>query len=153
IAKGIRRIIAFTGEDAAAVQRLASHFSERLTALEKLPYSPRKEAEHKTLKAELDSLSISALKKTEFRKKIDKINKDILDHQKKTQKEEIKKAISVVTEYFKINDKATSAAIKLPVTGNPRIIPEVIKHIQSKLKDKNIYLLAADDVSVGPDGR
>jgi alanyl-tRNA synthetase len=35
IAKGIRRIIAVTGEDAHAVQRLAEEFSARLSVLEK----------------------------------------------------------------------------------------------------------------------
>jgi alanyl-tRNA synthetase len=153
IAKGIRRIIAVTGEDAHTVQRVADEFSERLQKLEGTPVSPKLEQEVKSIKLELDALAISAVRKTEFRRRVEKITRDILDHQKKMQKEESKKALDVVTEHFKKHDKDASAVIRLPISGNPKIVADVVKHVQSKMKEKSVYVIAADGHDAGADGR
>jgi alanyl-tRNA synthetase len=153
IAKGIRRIIAVTGEDAHTVQRVADEFSERLHKLEGMLVSPKLEQEVKSIKLELDALAISAVRKSEFRQRVEKITRDILDHQKKMQKEESKKALDAVTEHFKAHEKDASAVIRLPVSGNSKIVADVIKHIQSKMKEKSVYVLAADGEDAGTDGR
>ena len=153
IAKGIRRIIAVTGEDAHTVQRVADEFSERLQKLEGMLVSPKLEQEVKSIKLELDALTISAIRKSEFRQRVEKITRDILDHQKKMQKEESKKALDAVTEHFKKHEKDASAVIRLPVSGNSKIVADVIKHIQSKMKEKSVYVLAADGEDAGTDGR
>ncbi|KAJ4526104.1 Alanine--tRNA ligase [Exophiala dermatitidis] len=146
IAKGIRRIIAVTGEDAHTVQRVADEFEQKLTKLENMPFGPEKEQEVKATQSELDNLSISALKKSQFRDRFTKISKQVLDHQKKLQKEETKKAIDTITEYFEKNPDAQGAVLKLPVsTNNSKIIPEVIKHVQTKIKDKSVYIFVAGD--------
>jgi alanyl-tRNA synthetase len=153
IAKGIRRIIAVTGEDAHTVQRVAEEFSERLQKLEGTPVSPKLEQEIKAIKLELDALTVSAVRKSEFRKRLEKITRDILDHQKKTQKEESKKALNAVTEHFKKHEKDTAAVIRLPISGNSKIVADVVKHVQSKMKEKSVYVLAADAEDAGADGR
>jgi alanyl-tRNA synthetase len=153
IAKGIRRIIAFTGEDAHNVQRVADEFSERLQKLEGMLVSPKLEQEVKSIKLELDALAISAVRKSEFRQRVEKITRDILDHQKKMQKEESKKALDAVMEHFKAHERDASAVIRLPVSGNSKIVADVIKHIQSKMKEKSVYVLAADGEDAGIDGR
>lgn len=154
IAKGIRRIIAVTGEAAYSVQRLADDFSERLVAVEKLSVSPKQEQEAKIIKIELDALSISAVRKSEFRKRIEKVDRDILDHQKKVQKEESKKALAAVTDHFKQHDKDTSAVIRLPISSIPKkVVAEAIKHVQSKMKDKTVYVIASTGEDAGADGR
>ena len=153
IAKGIRRIIAVTGEDAHTVQRVADEFSERLQKLEGMLVSPKLEQEVKSIKLELDALTISTIRKSEFRQRVEKITRDILDHQKKMQKEESKKALDAVTEHFKKHEKDASAVIRLPVSGNSKIVADVIKHIQSKMKEKSVYVLAADGEDAGTDGR
>ena len=153
IAKGIRRIIAVTGEDAHTVQRVANEFSERLQRLEGTPVSPKLEQDVKSIKLELDALAISAVRKTEFRKRVEKITRDILDQQKKMQKEESKKALDAVTDHFKAHDKDAAAVIRLPITGNSKAVADVVKHVQSKMKDKSVYVLAADGQDAGADGR
>ena len=145
IAKGIRRMVAVTGEDANEAQKLADDFSERLDRLEKTQYSSKKEAESKALQQELAGLSVSAVRKSQFRERSLKIGKSILDEQKKMQKEESKKAIDAISEHFSKNKEATSAVLRLPVSGNPKVVPEVIKHVQSKLKEKTVYVFAADE--------
>ncbi|KAK2810762.1 Alanine--tRNA ligase, partial [Arthroderma sp. PD_2] len=59
IAKGIRRIIAVTGEEAHEVQRIAREFGERLNRFEKMAPSPERDAETKSLQVDLNQLTIS----------------------------------------------------------------------------------------------
>ena len=153
IAKGIRRIIAVTGEDAHTVQRVANEFSDRLQKLEGMPVSQTLEQEVKSIKLELDALTIAALRKSEFRRRIEKITRDILEHQKRMQKEESKKALDAVTEHFKKHANDASAVIRLPISGNPKVVADVVKHVQSKMKEKSVYVLAADGEDAGADGR
>lgn len=145
IAKGIRRMIAVTGNEAHEVQRVADEFAERLDRLEARSYSPQKEQEAKAMGAELNNLNISAIRKTKFRTQFTKMQKEILDHVKKQQKEESKKAIDAINSYFEKNPKSAAGVIRLPVGGTSKVIPEVLKHVQNKLKDKSVYVIAADD--------
>jgi alanyl-tRNA synthetase len=143
IAKGIRRIIAVTGEDAHEVQRVADEFSDRLGRLEKMEFGSKKEAEAKVIQLELASLSISAVRKSQFRDRVEKVGKEILDQQKKHQKEGTKKAIDAVTAHFVTNKDASSAVLQIPSNAK---VPDVIKHVQTKMKDKSVYVIAADKV-------
>lgn len=94
---------------------------------------------------ELNNLNISAIRKTKFRTQFTKMQKEILDHVKKQQKEESKKAIDAINSYFEKNPKSAAGVIRLPVGGTSKVIPEVLKHVQNKLKDKSVYVIAADD--------
>lgn len=143
IAKGIRRIIAVTGEDAHTVQRLADEFGERLTLLEKMSFGPEKEQRVKETSMELNSLSISAVRKTQLRDRFAKIHKQTLEQQKAQQKAETKKAIDAVTSFFDTNNKTNSLVTSIEVT-NAKALTEAINHVKSKMPDKNVYLFAAD---------
>ena len=146
IAKGIRRIIAFTGEDAHRVQREADSFDERLTRLEKMAHGPGKEQEAKTTQMDLNQLTISAITKAKFRDRFAKIHKQVLDEQKAQQKAESKKALDTVTNYFAHpdhKDRKTLVA-KLPISANAKAVSDAINHVKSKNKDKTVYLFAAD---------
>lgn len=145
IAKGIRRMIAVTGNDAYEVQRVADEFGERLDQLESKVFSPQKEQEAKELGVELSKLNISAIRKTKFRTQFSKIQKDILDQVKKEQKAEAKKAVDAVNAYFEQNPQSAAGVIRLPVSGTSKVMPEVLKHVQNKLKDKSVYVFAADE--------
>ena len=83
--------------------------------------------------------------KDNFRERMTKVSKEILDQQKKLQKEELKKATDSISEYFEKNKDAKAAVLRLPVGGNPKIVPDVVKHVQTKLKDKSVYVIVADD--------
>jgi len=75
IAKGIRRIIAVTGQAAYDVQRVADEFSENISRLEKMAYSADKDAQCKQTQVQLNQLEISAITKTELRERFEKIVK------------------------------------------------------------------------------
>lgn len=149
IAKGIRRIVAVTGKDAHIVQKIASGFEERINALGRLPAGPHKEAEIKSVQADLNGLVISAVKKVQLKDKFGKIHKQLFDDQKAKQKAELRKAVETVTEYFKQNPDSPYLVSKLPISANSKALSDAIKHVQTKAKDKTIYLFAADDDAEG----
>ena len=147
IAKGIRRIIAVTGEEAHAAQRLAGEFSDRLTRLEKMPFGPEKEQLVKNTQGELNELSISTITKSSFKDRFANIHKQVLDAQKARQKAESKKAVETVSEYFadKKNEGKRVYVGRLPISANARAITEAINHVKSKDRDKSVYVFAADE--------
>lgn len=75
IAKGIRRIIAVTGQAAYDVQREAAAFSDEIAVLEKAPFSPEKEQKCKETQVRLNQLEISAVTKSQLRKRFEKVLK------------------------------------------------------------------------------
>ena len=142
IAKGIRRIIAVTGEDAYAVQRIAKDFSERLNRLEKMPQDHHKEQEIKKTQEDLQQLSISWITKSKLRDQFAKITKAQLDEQKAQQKADAKKALDAISDYFAENKEKKEYVAKVPVTANQKAISEAVNHVQKKNKDKTVYLFA-----------
>jgi alanyl-tRNA synthetase len=81
IAKGIRRIIAVTGQDAYDAQRKAKEFAGEFGRLEQMPFSAEKEEMAKQCKSTLDQLQVSALDKSRFRVRYEGIAKKILAQQ------------------------------------------------------------------------
>jgi alanyl-tRNA synthetase len=145
IAKGIRRIIAYTGDAAHEVQRVAVEFGQTISALEALPYGPEKEAEVKSTQQALNQLTISTLTKEELKTRFAKVQKDILDEQKKRQKAESKTALDAVTGHFEKDKDSKVFVGKLPISANARAIADVMNHFKSKAKDKTVYLLAGSE--------
>lgn len=147
IAKGIRRIVAVTGQEAYDVQREAADFEEQLARLEKMKFSPEKEAEAKKLQIDLNQLTISALTKNEFRDRFAKIQKSILDEQKAFTKADNKRVMDIVTSHFSSNEEARFLVQKVDWSSNvSKAISEAIKNVsgpKSALKEKSVYLFSA----------
>jgi alanyl-tRNA synthetase len=150
IAKGIRRIIAVTGQTAYEVQRVASDFEEGLARLEKAPYSAAKEAEAKKMQVALNGLSCSALTKTSFRDRFSKIQKSILDQQKAAAKADNKRVLDTITDFFAKEEneakKHLVAKVEWSATVN-KAISEAIKTVSGRgpMKDKSVYLFSANE--------
>ncbi len=146
IAKGVRRIIAVTGEDAHEVQRVADEFNGRLKALENMPHGPEKEQKAKTTQMELNELSISAITKASYRDRFAKVHKAVLDEQKARQKAESKVAVDTIVEYFARdeNKDKTHLVTKLPISANSKALSEAINHVRTRDKDKSVYVFATD---------
>lgn len=145
IAKGIRRIIAYTGAAAHEAQRVALEFGKTIDALDARPYGPEKEAEVKSTQQALNQLTISTITKEELRTRFAKVQKDNLDEQKKRQKAESKTALDAVTGHFEKDKESKVYVGKLPISANARAIADVMNHFKSKAKDKTIYLLAGSE--------
>lgn len=146
IAKGIRRVIAVTGQEAYNVQRIANNFSERLDALKKLKFGPQKENDAKRTQVDLNNLTISALTKSRLRDRMAKISKSILDEQKAAAKAEQKKVLDAVTKHFEDDsNKFLVQKVEYSSTMN-KTISDVIKTVsgpKSAIKDRSLYLFAA----------
>jgi alanyl-tRNA synthetase len=144
IAKGIRRIVAYTGEAAHRVQREAAGFAQRLTAIDALPYSPEKEAEVKQATVDLNNMVISTLQKEELKTRFAKIVKSVVDEQKKRQKAESKTALDTVTGFFsKDENKDTKYFIgHLPISANAKAVSDVMNHFKTKNKERTVYLFS-----------
>ncbi|CAK7264839.1 Alanine--tRNA ligase [Sporothrix epigloea] len=147
IAKGIRRVVAYTGSTAHQAQRVAAQYSERLDALEKLPFGPEKEAEIKAFVQELNQLTISALSKEELRTRFAKVQKDVVDEQKKRTKAELKTAVTAVTDFFaKPENKESKWYVgQLPISANAKAISEVINHFRNKDKERSVYVFGGNE--------
>ncbi|KAI1432170.1 tRNA synthetases class II (A)-domain-containing protein [Xylaria sp. CBS 124048] len=142
IAKGIRRIVAYTGEAAYRVQRQAVEFSERLDIIEALPFSSEKEAEVKQATVDLNNMVISTLQKEELKTRFAQIVKSVVDEQKRRQKAESKTALDAVTDYFakEENKDARHFIGHLPISANAKAVSDVMNHFKSKDKDRTVYL-------------
>ncbi|RAL67988.1 hypothetical protein DID88_008712 [Monilinia fructigena] len=142
IAKGIRRIIAYTGDAAHEVQRVALEFEKRIAALDALPHGVEKEQEAKATQNDLNHLTISVLAKADLKKKFDKVQKDVLDEQKRKQKAESKTALDTVIAHFADpkNKDSTAYIGQLPISANSKAIADVMNHFKAKAKDKTVYL-------------
>ncbi|KAJ5242344.1 uncharacterized protein N7469_000671 [Penicillium citrinum] len=146
IAKGTRRIIAVTGEEAHEVQRLAQEFGQRLDRLDAMPLGSEKEREAKQVQVDLNQLVISAVQKARLRERFTAINKQVLDGQKAQQKLEVKQAVEAITTYFQSPDSKDSSwlVVKLPNPASAKAVSESINHVKSKMQNKNVYVMAVD---------
>jgi alanyl-tRNA synthetase len=142
IAKGIRRIIAYTGDAAHEVQRLALEFGKRIESIEKMPHGSEKEAEIKATQQDLNQLTISTLAKEDLKTRFAKVQKELLDEQKKKQKAESKTALDHVIGHFEDNKDSKVYIGQLPISANARAVADVMNHFKSKAKDKTVYMLA-----------
>lgn len=145
IAKGIRRIVAVTGHDAHAVQKIANEFEQEIEHASGLPFGPVKEAKTKELGVALKKLSISVLDKQKLTEKFNKLDKSIKDNLKAKQKEESKKTLEVVNKW--LNDKEDSSEFlvaHIPISANAKAITEAFNLIKKQDKTKSIYLLTGE---------
>jgi alanyl-tRNA synthetase len=146
IAKGIRRIVAYTGDAAHAAQREAKLFAERIARVAKMPYGPEKTAEIKKIKVDLEGLTISTLTKKELNDQFAKVTKEDAEEGKKRQKAESKAAMDTVQGHFKKegNEDAKWFVGHVPVSANPKAVSEIISYYKSKEKEKSVYVFAGD---------
>ncbi|KAF1808698.1 putative alanyl-tRNA synthetase [Eremomyces bilateralis CBS 781.70] len=143
IAKGIRRIVAVTGQDAITVQEDAKAFDERLARLERTSYSAEKDAEMKKVQFDLGALAVSLLTKRTFAKRIETLVKDANKEKTKLEKELSTKVLEVVKAQL-AKDTSPFAVVKIPYKTTAKTISEALKFLQNKEKGRMVYLIGAD---------
>lgn len=148
IAKGIRRMTAYTGDAAHEVQRLAQSFAQRLRDLEDMPHGPEKEQEVKVTQVDLNNLKVSVLVKEELRTRFAKVQKDVLEEQKKKSKAESKTALDTIIDYFEHPDNEGKSYFiaQLPISANAKAIGDVLNHFKAKDKQKTVYVFGGSKV-------
>ena len=145
IAKGVRRIVAVTQEDAKKAMLLAEAFSKILSEAAKLDVDAL-EAELKVLKVKLNEIPISAVKKIQFRDEIAALTKKVIAEKKK-------KAAGMTDEIVAkaVEAAGASAGNKVVLRYDFGTDGKVSKAITTayckQIKDKALLLVSADTSS------
>ncbi|QRV94097.1 alanyl-tRNA synthetase [Ceratobasidium sp. AG-Ba] len=139
IAKGIRRITAVTGHEAAEVTRIADQLSSRLDALEKAP----NDAGLKALTVDLDKADISVLRKAELKERFAKVRKSFDEKGKAKAAAASKAALEDLKKYFQENPNAPGWFVNLPdVEGNAKVLQTLVG--EARKLDRPVYLFSPD---------
>ncbi|KAI7867818.1 alanyl-tRNA synthetase [Spinellus fusiger] len=146
ISKGVRRIVALTGEEAKAAEHTAKLFTGKLDRLTTLSGSEL-DAELKVVSKELDALSISAVTKAEYRTRFNGIKKAFDEADKARKAEQVKEATEAVKAYFAEHSEASYWVASLNVGSNTKALAGAINYAKTSLQDKAIYVLSADQDS------
>ncbi|CAB4410671.1 unnamed protein product [Rhizophagus irregularis] len=144
IAKGVRRIVAVTGEEAQQAQRISEEFQTKIDSISKLKGVELDNA-LKSITKELDASNISALKKSEFREKIQGLKKAFAEADKAQKAAQTKEAVDAINTYFNQNPDIPYLVKKLDV--ETKAIANAIAHVKTNLKDKALYIFSVDESS------
>jgi len=144
ISKGVRRIIAQTGEEAQQTLKRAQELKERMVAAKTL----RGEALSSTiafLTYQLDTLDLSAIDRAQLLKDLDGLISSKLSGKKDTLKELIAKVEEMTTSL----DPKTKSVIEIVEAGSDRkALDAAVKALRDKLPEAFIALFSKDDKKV-----
>ncbi|RGB30544.1 alanyl-tRNA synthetase [Rhizophagus diaphanus] len=144
IAKGIRRIVAVTSEEAQQAQRISEEFQTKIDSISKLKGVELDNA-LKSITKELDASNISALKKSEFREKIQGLKKAFAEADKAQKAAQTKEAVDAINTYFNQNPDIPYLVKKLD--AETKAIANAIAHVKTNLKDKALFIFSVDESS------
>ncbi|KAL2915683.1 Alanine--tRNA ligase [Polyrhizophydium stewartii] len=142
IAKGIRRIVAATGDEAFRFQVLANEFEARVEDLRKLDGAAL-EAALKEMGKALDGALLPLLRKQQLKEVFAAIKKDFDDKDKARKARESKEAVEAVKAFFEANPDEPVFVAVINRSGNNKALSQAIQHVRS-LPNKGAMLLAVD---------
>jgi len=141
IAKGIRRIIAVTGHEAAEATRVADALKIKLDNIE-ASSGKDKDTGLKAYTVELNQADISTLRKAELKDRLASLRKAFDKEVKDREVASTKAAVDALTDYFKQNETSVSYFSTVDVQGNAKILQSVV--LQGKKLGKAVYLFSVD---------
>lgn len=141
IAKGIRRIMALTGEEALKTKTVANEFEAVLDNIEKMPFGNAKQKALKANTTKLGKLIVSILDKESLKSKFNKIDKDVKNELKKRQKAATKKAEEEISQYFEEHPDSQFVALHIDTGSNARVITEAFNYLKKNFKGKSLFII------------
>jgi alanyl-tRNA synthetase len=145
IAKGIRRIVAVTKDDAKRAIALASEFEAKMKAAELLQ-GEELEAQIKVLTNELNSISISAVRKVAFREGLAAFGKAVVAYKKQKMAgmadEIVEKAVQAST-----GTEGNKVVLRFDFGLDGKLGRTIVAAVNKKVQDKAIFLVSADEDS------
>ncbi|KIP06586.1 hypothetical protein PHLGIDRAFT_128168 [Phlebiopsis gigantea 11061_1 CR5-6] len=141
IAKGIRRIVAVTGYEAAEVRRTADSLKTRLDQLEAME-GKEKDAGLKAYQVELNQADISLIFKTQLTERLGVVRKAFEKQKKDKETAANKDALDSFTQYFQEHPNAQVFFAELNVDGNAKVLQSVV--LQAKKLGKSVYVFSVD---------
>ncbi|KAJ1732552.1 Alanine--tRNA ligase [Coemansia sp. Benny D160-2] len=140
IAKGIRRIVAVTGEEAMKAQLVQRSLEAEVGAL-KTVQGAQLDQEIKRLTKELDAASFGVYEKHVLRTEFEQIRKRFTDSEKAAKAEAAKRATEQVQTLIEQNPDQDAFVVRLPVAG--KALVQVATYVKG-LKNKAFYFIALD---------
>ncbi|KAI9500524.1 alanyl-tRNA synthetase [Coemansia spiralis] len=140
IAKGIRRIVAVTGEEALKAQLLQRSLESEVKKLHSLE-GAQLDQEIKRLTKELDTASIGVYEKHLLLKEFEEIRKRFAEADKAAKAKAVKLATEQVETLIEQNPDKDAFVVQLPVAG--KAIAQVATFVKG-LKNKAMYFIAID---------
>ncbi|RDX57348.1 hypothetical protein OH76DRAFT_1395138 [Lentinus brumalis] len=141
IAKGIRRIVAVTGHEAAEARRLGDSLTAQLNRIETMA-DAEKDAALKAYTVHLGQADISLLKKNELRDRLAAVRKSFDKHLKDKEAAANKAAVEALQQFFKDKPDEPAYFATLDVNANAKVMQGVV--LQAKKLSKSIYIFSAD---------
>lgn len=129
IAKGIRRIVAVTGDEAALAARSAKEFQNRLDEMRSAPVTSL-DASLRSAKGDLDILAISAVKKIQFKNDLTTLQRLYMDADKAAKAQALKEALERVNAVVEGNSDPF-LVMKFDAADG-KTISGVLAHLRSK---------------------
>ncbi|KAJ9475070.1 putative Alanine--tRNA ligase, mitochondrial (putative) [Pseudozyma hubeiensis] len=142
IAKGIRRIIAVTGDEAASVTKVANDAEARLSEIDAIEEQSAKDAALKAFGTQLAQLDISVVRKASLNETFSSIRKKLDSGLKAKDKADTKLVVSAVEEHFKTNPNSTCFIHKFDVGSNMKALQSAMNTV--KKMDKTTYLFSQE---------
>ncbi|KAM0789420.1 hypothetical protein ACM66B_000245 [Microbotryomycetes sp. NB124-2] len=139
IAKGIRRIVAITGDEARHACQLATDLESKLHGILKLDVKEKEKA-IKIFETELSGFDISVVRKDALKEEIKTVRKAITDAARALEKEHSKQAVDAVSAYFKEHADASVFVQHLDVAGNAKVLQAAAA--QAKALDRAAFLFS-----------
>ena len=144
IAKGIRRILAVTGHEAAEVTRLGDELKSRLDKIEQLN-GKEKDTQLKAYTTELGQADFSAVRKAELRDRATALRKAFDKEVKDKEAAATKAVVDAFVNYFKDNESAGSYITSVDARGNAKILQGLVA--QGKKLGKALYVFSVEPES------
>ncbi|PLW17687.1 hypothetical protein PCANC_10880 [Puccinia coronata f. sp. avenae] len=121
IAKGVRRIVAVSGDDARSVSQLAKEIEARLEQVIGLPVKERESA-LKTFSVELAAAEISVVQKASIKLRFSAAQKELVELAKTQAKADEKKALQIVNDWIKENPNERLMTSVLELGSNSKAL-------------------------------
>ncbi|KAJ8495931.1 hypothetical protein ONZ51_g1376 [Trametes cubensis] len=144
IAKGIRRVVAVTGHEAAEARRLGESLTAQLNRIETMP-DAEKDAALKAYTVTLGQADIALLKKNELRDRLASVRKAFDKYLKDKEAAANKAAVDALQQFFKDKPDAPGYFAILDVNANAKVMQGVV--LQAKKLGKSIYIFSADNTA------
>lgn len=143
IAKGIRRITGITMHDALAAIKLGEELNAKVCAISTLDGLELEEAV-KTLTADLNSASISAVLKSNLRDTLSSYSKKVVSWKKERA---AAKTLEVTSEVIAAaeNAEGDKVVLRVDVGADAKSMKAVETAVGKKIKDKAFFLVSADE--------
>ena len=142
IAKGTRRIVAVTGDEASEVSRTAEEAARRLEDISKVTDDAAKDAQLKAFSVELARMDMSVVRKDELKTQFAKIRKELDTRLKARAAADVKTAQEAVQNYFSENPDAPVYIAQLKTGANSKALQSGVS-VARKL-NKPVYLFARE---------